>query len=318
MSYKTDDLRIADVREVVPYAELQAEFPITENAARTTHDTRQAIHRLLHGEDDRVLVIVGPCSIHDPAAALEYAARLKLVRERLAEDLLVVMRVYFEKPRTTVGWKGLISDPEAPLFFWPHRLDNYQKGCQLLADILYSVVSRYWHQNLQIVFVANGEYQSHFLDIRDFHGFEKRVAVCPFDERLSRLAYGASDFVLMPSRFEPCGLPQMIGCLYGSLPVAHDTGGIHDTITPLAVDQNTGNGFLFDIFDAQGLFWAIEQAMAFYDSPRAVKATQIERIMTQSMAQFTHAETARQYIALYEQMLQRPLIVDQQSNDVTR
>src|SRR5210317_1067513 len=105
MSYKTDDLRIVDVREVVPYAELQAEFPITENAARTTHDTRQAIHRLLHGEDDRMLVIVGPCSIHDPAAALEYAARLKEVRERLTDDLLVVMRVYFEKPRTTVGWK---------------------------------------------------------------------------------------------------------------------------------------------------------------------------------------------------------------------
>jgi starch synthase/alpha-amylase len=84
------------------------------------------------------------------------------------------------------------------------------------------------------------------------------------------------------------------------------------------VDQNTGNGFLFDIFDAQGLYWAIEQAMAFFDSPRAFKITQIERIMKQSMAQFTHAETARQYIALYEQMLQRPLIVDQQSNDVTR
>jgi len=77
MSYKTDDLRIVDVREVVPYAELQAEFPVTGNAARTTHETRQAIHRLLHGEDDRMLVIVGPCSIHDPEAALEYAARLK-------------------------------------------------------------------------------------------------------------------------------------------------------------------------------------------------------------------------------------------------
>jgi 3-deoxy-7-phosphoheptulonate synthase len=112
MSYKTDDLRIVDVREVVPYAELQAEFPITENAARTTHDTRQAIHRLLHGDDDRMLIIVGPCSIHDPEAALEYAARLKGLRERLADDLLVVMRVYFEKPRTTVGWKGLINDPE--------------------------------------------------------------------------------------------------------------------------------------------------------------------------------------------------------------
>jgi 3-deoxy-7-phosphoheptulonate synthase len=112
MSYQTDDLRIIDVTEVVPYAELQAELPVTENAAKTTFDARQAIHRILHGKDDRILVIVGPCSIHDPKAALEYAGRLKEVRERLADDLLIVMRVYFEKPRTTVGWKGLINDPD--------------------------------------------------------------------------------------------------------------------------------------------------------------------------------------------------------------
>ncbi len=112
MSYQTDDLRIIDVREVVPYAELQAELPVTENAAKTTFEARQAIHRILHGKDDRMLVIVGPCSIHDPKAALEYAGRLKEVRERLADDLLIVMRVYFEKPRTTVGWKGLINDPD--------------------------------------------------------------------------------------------------------------------------------------------------------------------------------------------------------------
>jgi len=112
MSYQTDDLRIIDVREVVPYAQLQAELPASEKAAKTTFEARQAIHRILHGEDDRMLVIVGPCSIHDPKAALEYAGRLKEVRARLADDLLIVMRVYFEKPRTTVGWKGLINDPD--------------------------------------------------------------------------------------------------------------------------------------------------------------------------------------------------------------
>ena len=133
MSYKTDDLRIVDVREVVPYAELQAEFPITENAARTTHDARQAIHRLLHGEDERMLVIVGPCSIHDPEAALEYAARLKGVRERLADDLLVVMRVYFEKPRTTVGWKGLINDPDLDGSFLINK--GLRLARRLLLDI---------------------------------------------------------------------------------------------------------------------------------------------------------------------------------------
>ena len=133
MSYKTDDLRIVDVREVVPYAELQAEFPVTENAARTTHETRQAIHRLLHGEDDRMLVIVGPCSIHDPEAALEYAARLKKVRQRLSGDLIIVMRVYFEKPRTTVGWKGLINDPDLDGSF------RINKGLRLARKLLLDI-----------------------------------------------------------------------------------------------------------------------------------------------------------------------------------
>jgi len=130
MPYQTDDLRIVDTREVVPYAELQTEFPVTEAAARTTHDTRKAIHRILHGEDDRMLVIVGPCSIHDPAAALEYGDRLKAVRERLSDDLLIVMRVYFEKPRTTVGWKGLINDPGLDGSF------NINKGLKLARKLL--------------------------------------------------------------------------------------------------------------------------------------------------------------------------------------
>jgi 3-deoxy-7-phosphoheptulonate synthase len=133
MSYKTDDLRIVDVREVVPYAKLQAEFPISERAARTTHETRRAIHHILHGADDRMLVIVGPCSIHDPHAALEYATRLQPLRERLADDLVVVMRVYFEKPRTTVGWKGLINDPDLDGSF----LIN--KGLRLARELLIGI-----------------------------------------------------------------------------------------------------------------------------------------------------------------------------------
>jgi starch synthase/alpha-amylase len=118
----------------------------------------------------------------------------------------------------------------------------------------------------------------------------------------------------MPSRFEPCGLPQMIAPLYGTLPVAHDTGGIHDTITHLDVDKNAGNGFLFETYDADGLFWAIEQAMEFYNLPQKVKTKQIKRIMTESQVTFTHANTARQYIKLYEKMLQRPLVVENGSD----
>ncbi len=138
---------------------------------------------------------------------------------------------------------GLIEDDRAPIFFWPSRLDNIQKGCQLLAEIFYHVVSSYWEQNLEIVFVANGEFKEHFEDIVHLHHLFDRVAIRPFEEGLARLAYAASDFVLMPSLFEPCGLPQMIGPIYGSLPVVHDTGGIHDTVGHLDVNSNTGNGF---------------------------------------------------------------------------
>ena len=203
---------------------------------------------------------------------------------------------------------GLIQDDRAPIFFWPSRLDPVQKGCQLLADIFYMVLSSYWDQNLQIVFVANGDYQMVFRDIVNHHQFQKRVAICDFSNEMEHLAYGASDFILMPSRFEPCGLPQMIAPIYGTLPVAHDTGGIHDTVTHLNIKENAGNGFLFNTFDASGLFWAIQQAMLFYNLPAKEKKKQIKRIMTESAAGFTHAGTARQYIKLYEKMLQRPLI----------
>jgi starch synthase/alpha-amylase len=158
--------------------------------------------------------------------------------------------------------------------------------------------------------VANGDYQMVFRDIVNHHKFQKRVAIYDFSNELERLCYGAADFILMPSSFEPCGLPQMIAPIYGALPVAHDTGGIHDTITHLDVDKNSGNGFLFENFDSNGLFWAIQQAMKFYQRPANVKALQIERIMKESAVTFTHDNTAREYIALYEKMLQRPLVTD--------
>ncbi|HET9942857.1 MAG TPA: 3-deoxy-7-phosphoheptulonate synthase, partial [Terriglobia bacterium] len=109
--YNTDDLRIHGIRQLSPPDEIRKEFPLTETAAQVTFETRRAVHRVLHGADDRLLAIVGPCSIHDPIAALEYASRLKALKDKLADNLLLVMRVYFEKPRTTVGWKGLINDP---------------------------------------------------------------------------------------------------------------------------------------------------------------------------------------------------------------
>src|SRR5215510_2045151 len=109
--YRTDDLRIREIKELLPPETIRNEFPLTERASEVTYETRQEIHRILHSADDRLLVVIGPCSIHDTKAALDYAEKLKAQKDRLRADLLIVMRVYFEKPRTTVGWKGLINDP---------------------------------------------------------------------------------------------------------------------------------------------------------------------------------------------------------------
>jgi 3-deoxy-7-phosphoheptulonate synthase len=113
MPYRTDDVRIREIKELAPPAHLMREFPISDEAAKTVYETRHAIHAILHGQDtaQRMFVVVGPCSIHDTKAALEYAARLKAQREQHGDALELIMRVYFEKPRTTVGWKGLINDP---------------------------------------------------------------------------------------------------------------------------------------------------------------------------------------------------------------
>ncbi len=108
---RTDDLRIREMKELVPPSHLIREFACSEVASDTAAHARTALHQILHGADDRVMVVIGPCSIHDTRAALEYAARLAKERVRFAGELEIVMRVYFEKPRTTVGWKGLINDP---------------------------------------------------------------------------------------------------------------------------------------------------------------------------------------------------------------
>ncbi|MFT3849487.1 MAG: 3-deoxy-7-phosphoheptulonate synthase AroG [Propionivibrio sp.] len=129
----TDDLRIKEIKELVPPSHVFREFPVGVQAAQTTHNARQAIHRILHGADDRLLVVIGPCSIHDVDQAMEYARRLQAEVPRFEKDLLIVMRVYFEKPRTTVGWKGLINDP---------RLDNsfrINEGLRLARGLLLEI-----------------------------------------------------------------------------------------------------------------------------------------------------------------------------------
>src|SRR5438445_8636201 len=111
-THHTDDLRIAELRELSTPAQVIAEFPLDEAAEDTLAKSRAAVHAILDGKDDRLVVVVGPCSIHDTQAAIEYAQRLAKERARLAGELEIVMRVYFEKPRTTVGWKGLLNDTD--------------------------------------------------------------------------------------------------------------------------------------------------------------------------------------------------------------
>ncbi|MCC8373626.1 MULTISPECIES: 3-deoxy-7-phosphoheptulonate synthase AroG [Photorhabdus] len=133
MNYQNDDIRIKEIKELLPPVALLEKFPATEKAALTVRKARKTIHQILTGEDDRLLVVIGPCSIHDPKAAMEYAERLNELREELKEDLEVVMRVYFEKPRTTIGWKGLINDPHMNHSFDIN--DGLRLARQLLRDI---------------------------------------------------------------------------------------------------------------------------------------------------------------------------------------
>ncbi|KAB2642734.1 MAG: glycogen synthase [Verrucomicrobia bacterium] len=203
---------------------------------------------------------------------------------------------------------GLELNPDAPLFFWPSRLDPIQKGCQLLAHILYDIIDVFRHEGVQVAIIANGDFQQPFHNIVRFHGLHGRVAVCDFRERLSRLAYAAADFTLMPSLFEPCGLPQMVSTAYGSLPIVHDTGGLHDTIQHLNLAGHSGNGFSFKHYGTNGLRWAIDEAMIFARLPLATRALHMQRIMRDARSRFDHTVMAKQYFDIYERMLQRPIV----------
>jgi 3-deoxy-7-phosphoheptulonate synthase len=133
MPYRTDDVRIQEILELITPQALLNQFPLDEASARLIYETRQTLHRILYGHDHRLAVIAGPCSIHDTAAAEDYAAKLQELARPYGEALFVLMRVYFEKPRTTVGWKGLINDPQ---------LDNtfrINEGVRLARKVLLEV-----------------------------------------------------------------------------------------------------------------------------------------------------------------------------------
>lgn len=130
---QTDDLRISETKELVSPAQIHEQFPLSDAAADCTARAREEIQTIMSGSDDRVVVIVGPCSIHDPKSAMEYANRLAKLKVELKDDLMIVMRVYFEKPRTTVGWKGLINDPDL------NDTYNVNKGIGIARNLLLQI-----------------------------------------------------------------------------------------------------------------------------------------------------------------------------------
>ena len=133
MNYSTDNTRIVDRRKVPAPYELVNKYPINDQISKLVYGTRNEISQILHNKDDRIFVVVGPCSIHDPESAIEYATKLASASKEFDENLLLIMRVYFEKPRTTVGWKGLINDPDI------NETYNISKGVEIARKLLIDI-----------------------------------------------------------------------------------------------------------------------------------------------------------------------------------
>ncbi len=194
---------------------------------------------------------------------------------------------------------GLRQNPDAPLFFFPSRLYP-QKGPELLWPIIRRCVDKY---KAQFALVANGDpgIVRHFRVLEP--PYRASISHRPFSEDLSTLAKAGADFILMPSKYEPCGLPQMEGPRFGTLPVARLTGGLRDTVTEIDLDNETGNGFVFAEHTTKGLEEAISRAVRFYARSREVKRRVIQRVMRESVEKFTLAKTAQAYIDIYDQLI---------------
>jgi starch synthase len=195
---------------------------------------------------------------------------------------------------------GLAEAPDRPLFLWPSRL-YAQKSPELLVEVAADFVAR---RGAQIALVANGDptVVTQFRRIANTVGAGS-IAHRPFREDLSLLGMAAADFVLMPSLYEPCGLPQMIGPRFGTLPVVRATGGLKDTVQPMSEDYACGNGFVFEEHSSRALLRALDEGACFYLAPTETRRGALMRVMTDSHEQHTLAHTAREYIRVYETLL---------------
>jgi starch synthase len=203
---------------------------------------------------------------------------------------------------------NLRMDSTAPLCLWPTRLDASRPGSRLMAEILPVILERFRKEHLQVVFIADGDFKDYIAGLIHRLDAADHVAVCDFDARRYRLAYGGAEFVLMPVQLDPCAMPCKIGQRYGALPIAHDAGAIHDCVAHLDTAANHGTGFLFKHFDHNGFLWAIDQAMAFYGASRTLRSSQVQRIMTESLVAFAPDAAAFRLIGLYERLVNRPLL----------
>jgi glycogen synthase len=194
---------------------------------------------------------------------------------------------------------GLRPDLDAPLFLWPSRL-YAQKGPELLAAIAATCVRRH---GMQIALVASGDRAVEAVFRKLAATSDGYIAHRPFREDLGMRAMAGSDFVLMPSLYEPCGLPQMVGPRFGTPAVARMTGGLKDTVTALDASRSSGNGFVFTPHTSQALAGAIAEAVRFYRESEEIRRSTLQRVMRESLERFTLANTARAYIEIYEKLI---------------
>jgi starch synthase len=194
---------------------------------------------------------------------------------------------------------GLADDPSAALLFWPTPPAPDHDGSALLARLLPDLAGSAAPCPVQLVIAAHGARRKTFRDEVRHHGLERSVAVSDASPALSRLAYAASDFTLVPSRCEPSGLAAMTALRYGSLPVALDTGANHDVVRPLDAGRDSGNGFVFRDYDSAGLRWAIDQALSFFGLAPEIRAATLARVMRESRRVLTLEACARRYATLY-------------------
>ncbi|MDY6915394.1 MAG: glycosyltransferase, partial [Candidatus Cloacimonadota bacterium] len=193
---------------------------------------------------------------------------------------------------------GLPQKSDIPLFFWPNRL-YYQKAPDILLDNLEYYNKKY---KFQLAVVANGN-EKYEKQLQKFSAKYPNIAYRSFQEDLSNLGKAGADFILMPSRYEPCGLPQMEVLRFGTLPIVRSTGGLKDTISHLDIEKSEGNGFVFLMADKQGLEYGISEALKFYSQPSEIKLREIKRIMSSSKRQFNLKKTARKYKEIYDKLI---------------